>query len=577
MKIKLKNIIQNIFIAIFIIFIFIATLINKITYKPKRVSNIKNTKFKNNKYGLYLLNQYANKHEDYKTLSNFYSEAIKQNNNNDFLNKVFILEVINGKTDELLKQAENDYKKDKKYIIQAMYLIKNYFINKEYNKSFKILNEMKQNNAFTIFFKAWNLAALKKYDNALDLLENNLDKFSSEYRKYTLMYMGIIAELAKDIELANECYTEVLDTEKPNIYDIENIISFYTRQNKIKKALEIIENYYEKNPDSLAIYSLLDNFKNKKYTPSVINTVNKGFAKTIFDISAIINNLFLDTKQNYLHIANLSLIEKLDPNLYMSDLLKAELYKTISNEIFIKTLDNIPDKHYLGMLARYNKIQNLLFNQKTKNIGLKLYTELLDKYPNIPILYLNLGNFYKTNKESDLAIINYDKALKYTKNKALMSMIYFNKAQIYDNNKDIKLTHKNLEASFNLYNKNPVFLNYYGYFLIENDIDINKGLDLINKAISKDPLNGNFWDSFGFGLYKNKDYKRAIKILEFAKNLNPKDPTITEHLADTYWKIGRTREAIFEWEKILKMPNLDDYKEIINIEKIKYKINNGIK
>jgi Flp pilus assembly protein TadD len=39
--------------------------------------------------------------------------------------------------------------------------------------------------------------------------------------------------------------------------------------------------------------------------------------------------------------------------------------------------------------------------------------------------------------------------------------------------------------------------------------------------------------------------------LERAVGLTPTDPVINEHLGDAYWRVGRKREARFQWERAL--------------------------
>ena len=571
MKYKIKKYLLFIYIIVFISFIIVKNLFynKQLTFKN---NTIEKYYFKNNKYGLYLLNKHANTKGDYKTLLNFYDEAIKQNNK-DFLNQKFLLQIINNNEDKNIKVIEKEFNKNKNNITLGLYLSNNYFINKNYDKSLKILNILK-NGLIIKFFKAWNLTAKKQYDKALDLLENELtNKFSSIFRKYILMHMGHIAELADEQILADECYKEVLETENPNVYDIENIISFYIKKNENKKVLEILNNYYNKHYQSLATYSLLKLYKEDIYKPRAINNINEGLAKAILDTYYIIS-FFQLTKQSNNYIINLSLINKLNKDLYESNLINAELYKnfnkiSISNQL----LNNIPDSHYLSTTVKYNKIKYLLLNNETKKQGLDLYNKLLEEN-NIPLLYFYLAEYYKDNKEFLFAINNYDKALS-SDNKLLKQDIFFKKAQVYNINKNKDKTLLNLEESLKLNNTNPAFLNYYGYFLVDNDIDINKGISLINKAILKESSNVNFLDSLGLALFKKGSYTEAVKVLELARNINPKNLIITNHLADVYWKIGRTREAIFEWNKILNTENLKDI-EGLNLDNIKEKIKNGI-
>jgi len=72
-------------------------------------------------------------------------------------------------------------------------------------------------------------------------------------------------------------------------------------------------------------------------------------------------------------------------------------------------------------------------------------------------------------------------------------------------------------------------------------------------------------------LYRLGDYAGAVESLEKAIELKPQDSTINDHLGDAYWRIGRTLEARFQWQRALA---LDPEPE--EAEKIKKKIESGL-
>jgi tetratricopeptide (TPR) repeat protein len=77
----------------------------------------------------------------------------------------------------------------------------------------------------------------------------------------------------------------------------------------------------------------------------------------------------------------------------------------------------------------------------------------------------------------------------------------------------------------------PTYYNYYGYTLIENNIQLQKGLELVKKALLKEPDNVFYLDSLAWGYYKLKDCKKAKEIMLKIRKLNPKDleEDILEH------------------------------------------------
>ena len=178
----------------------------------------------------------------------------------------------------------------------------------------------------------------------------------------------------------------------------------------------------------------------------------------------------------------------------------------------------------------------------------------------------------KCNEKCPMAL----NVIELVKNDNLLANIHFDLAQIFDMEKDFQKTHEHLEKSFKLNNKNPLFLNYYGYFLVINNIDLDKGLFLISQALSKDNINPYFLDSYGWALFKKGELEKSLTILEFAKGIQPKNPVIIDHLADVYWSLGRKREAVYEWKKVLTFKNFDINTESLNFNKIQYKINYGL-
>lgn len=65
----------------------------------------------------------------------------------------------------------------------------------------------------------------------------------------------------------------------------------------------------------------------------------------------------------------------------------------------------------------------------------------------------------------------------------------------------------------------PVYLNYYGYILIDRDIDSNRGVELVKKALLGDKNNPYYLDSLAWGQYKlgrcSSAYRNIILALQY--------------------------------------------------------------
>ncbi len=570
---KIKKFFSTVFVVGFIFFIFMIDSFENSKLIVKTDSYKTKESLKENKYGLYLSSFHANLTGDFVKLSSIYPAAIEQNKD-DFLGKQLILKSISDEKNDTLLFALNEHKKNKNNIIPVMYIANNYFLKGDYQKAYNLYNNMNEKaNTFIVkLLRSWILIAEKKYDDALDLLETEID--NQAFRKYALTHLAAQAEIAKDYDYADELYEELLSSENLNIFDIENMVAFYLKNNNKKKAVEILKDYYEKTPDSMSSLSLLSKVRKDLYKPQSIDTAKKGMAKALFDVSFLLSSVF--TSYQDLHLMYLSMINDLYPELYMSYIIQAEIYKKYSKTVEVhKYLDLIPENHYLYLIAQTNKVFYDFKIFKNNKKAQDSFNNLIKKYPTYTHLYLKLGNYYQNKKNYKKALQNYSKALSLTENKQLRANIYYARAQVYDILKDIKNTEIDLESSFTLNNKKADFLNYYGYFLIQNNIDLDKGMLLISNAVIQNPTNPYYLDSYGWALFKKGDFEKALTSLQFAKSIQPKNPVIVDHLGDVYWNLNRKREAIFEWNKVLGLKNLPE-QEQINFNHIEYKINYGL-
>ncbi len=79
-------------------------------------------------------------------------------------------------------------------------------------------------------------------------------------------------------------------------------------------------------------------------------------------------------------------------------------------------------------------------------------------------------------------------------------------------------------------NHESIYLNYYGYTLIEHDMDVAKGVDLVRQALGKDPKNIYYLDSLAWGLYKQGHCRKAATLIRrVVKKEGMSEPEIKDH------------------------------------------------
>ena len=128
-------------------------------------------------------------------------------------------------------------------------------------------------------------------------------------------------------------------------------------------------------------------------------------------------------------------------------------------------------------------------------------------------LYAATGDFTKAYKKAQEA---FDKSfnLEYQAKMAIYQYERDTNKQTKKIDKDsLKQVVNNFEKSAVKLN-NALYLNYYGYLLIDHDIDAKKGIDLVNKALKLEPGSVFYLDSLAWGYYKLGECKKADEIMQ---------------------------------------------------------------
>ena len=68
-----------------------------------------------------------------------------------------------------------------------------------------------------------------------------------------------------------------------------------------------------------------------------------------------------------------------------------------------------------------------------------------------------------------------------------------------------------------------------------------------------DPQNGAYLDSLGWVYYRQGKLNEAEGLLLQAIDHIGQDATVHDHLGDVYFKLGKTKDAITQWQASLKV------------------------
>ncbi len=128
-----------------------------------------------------------------------------------------------------------------------------------------------------------------------------------------------------------------------------------------------------------------------------------------------------------------------------------------------------------------------------------------------------LYQLYREKKEFSKALSLTDKLYKKEKDSkwiAEKGVMIFESATNKNDKKMIKDVLTQFEKAIALGNDDSIYLNYYGYTLIDKNVDIPKGMKIIQDALVQQPDNTYYLDSLAWGYYKERKCTKAYELMK---------------------------------------------------------------
>jgi Tfp pilus assembly protein PilF len=120
------------------------------------------------------------------------------------------------------------------------------------------------------------------------------------------------------------------------------------------------------------------------------------------------------------------------------------------------------------------------------------------------------------------------------------------------------------EEGLKLDPKSALLLNNYGYSLAERGLQLRRALEMSKQAVSAEPDNSAYLDTYGWIFYQLENYNDAAGYIEKSVATGKASSVVHEHLGDVYLKLGRKKQAVELWKKALEMdPKNEAVKEKI--------------
>ncbi len=390
-----------------------------------------------------------------------------------------------------------DRQKVDMYILMALDSQRQYD-HKSSLKYFKKLYELTNDKQYLINSIKYTFL-LKDFSQMAKLSQTGLQKYKSKEDQEYFMVQHIVALTNdKDYDKALLIADKLINNEQ-SAQNYGIMAGIYYAKEDYKNALKYYESAYaqEQNEQTLLrLVNILYSYLNEKDTAlAYLET----FLQTHGCKRKVCDKLMLIYQEQGNINGMLSILNK--------------LYTKYSNEP--------------GTESTIAMIQNLIVSllEKRSNNEAILYLETYDLDPTkLLSLYYKEGYYKK-------AITLTKKLYNKTKDPELLgkiAMYRFEDAK--DKRKVLDTVIANFELALSSGINNDSFQNYYGYILIDFDIDIKKGISLVKQALKTSPNNIAYQDSLAWGYYKLGKCDEAFEIMSMiVKTIGLKDDEIRLH------------------------------------------------
>ena len=213
---------------------------------------------------------------------------------------------------------------------------------------------------------------------------------------------------------------------------------------------------------------------------------------------------------------------------------------------------------------------NLLAENGRTDEAVKDVRTLLDGKSDREV-YLSLAQIYEKARNYQAMAKAIDDAEKLSGNEEKENLTFMRGA-MFEKMKDFDAAEREFRKVLSADPQNASALNYLGYMLADRNIRLTEALDMIKKAVDQEPTNGAFLDSLGWVLYRLDRADEAESTLVKAAERAPRDPTVHDHLGDVYFKQGKLKDAISQWDRSLvewkaSAPSEADPSEVAKLQK----------
>jgi len=496
--------------------------------------------------GSYLAARHAGQERDAAAAAAYYRAALRHDpKNGELLDRAFLALLVDGEIDEAVKHAERIVETDKNDRVAELVLGVAALKHKQYataRRDLALSIRGPITDLAATLLSAWSMYGAGDAKGAAAAI----DRLAGPdwYSIFKDLHAGMIYDLAANSKEAGKRLERAYKLDPTALRVVEAYGSWTSRSHSPKEALDIFQTFDKALPRYPLVVEAIDQLKAGEKLPPLASNAQAGAAEALYGLGASLGRRGGED----LGLVYLQLALYLAPNHQLALLSLADLYESVKKpELAIKVYKRVPTSSPLYRNAAIQMAANLDSLNRADEAE-KHLNALIKEHPDDLEAIMALGNVLRSHKKFTECVDAYSRGVAtLTQPDKSNWMLFYFRGICYERSHQWPKAEADLKKALELFPDQPHVLNYLGYSWIDQGVNLDEGMEMINKAVQQRPDDGYIVDSLGWAYYRLGNYEEAVKKLERAIELKPEDPTINDHLGDAYWRVGRVLEAKFQW------------------------------
>jgi tetratricopeptide (TPR) repeat protein len=520
--------------------------------------------------GNYLAARLAGGERDMAAAAAYYRAALRADpKNGELIERTFLVVLASGVVEDAVPLAERVVGIDKSHRIACLALAARAI---KRNQATAARAQLVQSvrgpiaDLTATLLTAWTYATVNEAKTGVELI----DKLQGAewYSAFKELHAGLILEAAGQRKEAGKRLERAYQADPTSVRIVDAYARWLARSGERDKALEVYAAFAKLLPRHPLVDAAVADLNAGRTPAPLVRTAAQGAAEVLYGLGAALARQGGED----LGLIYLQLAIYLDAEHPLALLSLADLYEQMKKaDLAIEAYARVPASSPLKRNAEIQRGLNLDVLERSDEA--RAYLEkLVAEYPDDYDTAVALGNVLRARKQFKEAAEIYSKAIARIDKPARQHWtVFYFRGICYERSKDWKQAEADLEKALELYPEQPQVLNYLGYSWIDQGMNLDRGTQMVRRAVELRPNDGYIVDSLGWAYYRMGQYDAAAKELERAIELRPEDPVINDHLGDAYWKVDRRLEAHFQWRHARDLkPEAED------LAKIELKLKNGL-